>query len=178
MTVKNIIDSTVDDSATKQLLVNGGFEWRDKAGKFHRVGGPATLDGWGTKMWYRHGQVHREDGPAVEFASGGKQWHVNDELHREDGPAIVDHHGNKQWFIRGQQHRDDGPAVVDSNGNLEWYRHGKRHRTDGPAKIYHYFERWFVNGIELTEDEFDRYVDQINGEVLLPPGKKLKLHRR
>lgn len=57
----------------------------------------------------------------------------------------------------GKFHREDGPAF-DSNGAQYWYHHGKCHRTDGPAIIHNdgYVEH-YINGIYLTEEEFNLY---------------------
>ena len=40
-------------------------------------------------------------------------------------------------------------------GLMFWYQNGQRHRTDGPAAVFASgFKAWYINGVELTEDEF------------------------
>ena len=60
----------------------------------------------------------------------------------------------------GQEHRVHGPAVIYSDGDERWYQNGLRHRTDGPAVIYPDSggQYWFLNGHELTEDQFNERV--------------------
>jgi hypothetical protein len=76
---------------------------------------------------------------------------------------------------RGLLHRVGGPAVVHTRCDTScWYHFGKRHRLDGPAvETGDGHDEWHVNGREFTEDEFYRYVDQLTGEVFVPPGKIL-----
>lgn len=69
--------------------------------------------------------------------------YLNGMLHKEGGPArdAVD---TKEWFIEGQRHREDGPAIVvqgdpDSGGI--------------PTK------RWFLRDRELTEEQFNRFLE-------------------
>lgn len=83
--------------------------------------------------------------------------------------------GDEEWRVRGKLHREDGPAVTSVYSGLEWHLHGECHRTDGPA-IEHILggKEWWVGGREFTEDEFNLYVDQLTGEVLVPPGKTLR----
>tara|TARA_S200002703_G_C3786406_1_gene242494 strand:- start:1 stop:378 length:378 start_codon:yes stop_codon:yes gene_type:complete len=85
-----------------------------------------------------------------------KAWWINGYLHRLDGPAIEDDDGDKEWWVDGKYHREDGPAVEWSDGYKAWYKHGVLHREDGPAIVYSNGEKdWIVDGIELTEEEFN-----------------------
>ena len=77
---------------------------------------------------------------------------------------------SESYYVNNQLHRDgnEGPAYIYyfHNGNIfskSYYQHNKLHRCDGPAEIYYYydknvnksvinFERYFVNGIEYTDD--------------------------
>lgn len=105
---------------------------------------------------------------------GTMTWMCNGRLHREDGPAVIHANGEKQWWLDGCLHREDGPAV-DSHTMQSWYIKHKLHRIDGPALIRHgLYNDWWVHGRQLTEEEFYLYVDTLSGEVLIPPGKKLK----
>jgi len=57
-------------------------------------------------------------------------------------------------------HRVDGPAIEYSDGTKRWYLNGLLHRADGgPAVEYPdgYEQQWFLNGEELTKDEFKRW---------------------
>ena len=65
-------------------------------------------------------------------------WDKDDLFHREDGPAIegLDSRGMKAWYKNGVLHNENGPAVANANGRKEWW----------------------VEGVKLTEEEFDDYV--------------------
>jgi hypothetical protein len=120
-------------------------------------------------------KLHREDGPAVEYANGQKEWWIDGQRHREDGPAILHDNGSKSWYLNNERHRLDGPAIEYFNGSSRWFLHNVLHRIDGPAvEIKGKPYQWWINGREFTEDEFNLYVDQTTGEVLIPPGKKLE----
>ena len=94
------------------------------------------VDYVGTRRYYNgEGQLHRVHGPAVEFLSG-ERW----------------------WYRNGKLHRTDGPAVVYANGTRYWWQNGLLHRTDGPAVITAEIKRWYINGKELTEAEFNQRV--------------------
>lgn len=112
-----------------------------------------TVNRYGTKMWINsRGYLHRIGGPAVQ--------------HKD---------GTQEWCRNGLRHHVDGPAIVNSNGDKIWYRNDKLHRTDGPAKEMANGEKmYYVNDHAYTEEEFNLYVDQLTGEVFVPPGKKLK----
>lgn len=107
--------------------------------------------------------------------NGQTFWHnKNGDLHRVDGPAVIRWTGTKHWCQNNQLHRENGPAIEFSDGSYSWYLRGKRHRVDGPAtKLRSGAQEWWVNDRQFTEDEFNLYVDQLTGEVLIPPGKKL-----
>ena len=38
----------------------------------------------------------------------------------------------------------------------EWYLDGKRHRIDGPAYINGNCQKWYLDGVEMTEGEHKR----------------------
>jgi hypothetical protein len=100
--------------------------WRNQDGELHREDGPALIDAYGSKFWYRNDELHREDGPAIIYADGSKRWYRNGRCHREDGPAVIYAYGYKVWFRNGQCHREDGPAIIRANGSKEWYLNGER----------------------------------------------------
>lgn len=100
-------------------------------------------------------------------------------MHCDDGPAMATIHGDQYWYKHGQPHRIGGPATKMASGEEEWYVDGKRHRIDGPASLGpHSPIYWFVGGRRFTAEEFDLYVDQTTGEVLVPPGKKLTYDKK
>ena len=74
----------------------------------------------------------------VEVDEAGTRWYYNaaDQLHRDEGPAIEYANGGKRWYQNDQYHRIDGPAVVDFNGHMEWH----------------------INGVRLSEAEFNQRV--------------------
>ena len=69
----------------------------------------------------------------------------------------VNEYGTRRYYnAAGQLHRLDGPAGI---GRMFWYQNGQRHRIDGPAAVFaSVFKAWYINGVELTEDEFNQAV--------------------
>ena len=65
------------------------------------------------------------------------------------------------WYKDGLPHREGGPAI-ESSYSKEWYFDGKLHREDGPAIEFSsdQYKRWFINGIEMTEEEFIKWLDK------------------
>jgi len=52
--------------------------WRNKKGRFHRIGGPAIIWKDGHKQWRRNGVLHRLDGPADVWEDGITElWYIN-----------------------------------------------------------------------------------------------------
>lgn len=81
----------------------------------------------GTKEWRNAaGQYHRLDGPAVEYPNGLKVWLIQGKLHRKDGPAFEHPNGRKEWWRNGKLHRTDGPAVETATGNKEYWLNDKK----------------------------------------------------
>jgi len=81
----------------------GTKRWKNWAGEYHRLDGPAFEDLDGNKEWFKNGLRHREDGPAIEWMSGDKYWLINGKYHREDGPAIEYASGDKTYWLNGIQ---------------------------------------------------------------------------
>lgn len=122
------------------------------------------------------GRLHKEDGPALAFEDGSQMWYKHGLVHRVGGPAIT---GKRQCMKRDDQLMDGTWAIQSCVvKSLEWFVNGLRHRTDGPAveRDDLIFEYW-TNGQRLHEDEFYLYVDTTNGDVLVPPGKKLAYNK-
>lgn len=74
-------------------------------------------------------------------------------LHSETSPAIVLTNGTRYWYLHGVPHRVGGPAI-EARDHQEWLQHGKRHRIDGPALIYPGIRQYWVNGKNLSKEEF------------------------
>jgi hypothetical protein len=73
-----------------------------------------TIDRYGNKYWKnKAGEYHRIGGPAIEYSNGAKSWYQNGERHRIDGPAIEYSNGNKFYFLRGQ-HFETKEAFFDA----------------------------------------------------------------
>ena len=84
--------------------------------------------------------------------------------------------GTKCWYINDKRHREDGPAIEYEDGNKCWYLNGKLHREDGPAIEYADGKYWYINGKELTQEQFDaRNKPSCAGKVVEIDGVKYKL---
>lgn len=132
----------------------------------------------GTRNWTVNGQLHRVGGPAIEHPNGSTEWFEYGIRHRTDGPAIDHPCGTREWYQNGVLHRIGGPAFEHAlDRGADWYKDGKRHRIGGPAREYRSTlgarAEYWVNDRRFTEEEYYRYVDQITGEVFVPPGKRL-----
>ena len=63
------------------------------------------IDPFGNKRWKnKHGKFHRLGGPAIEYLKGTKYWFQDGKLHRLDGPAVILYNDNKEWFKYGVQY--------------------------------------------------------------------------
>ena len=88
-----------------------------------------------------------------------RYYNAQGQIHREYGPAVEGLDGYRAWYQNGKRHRADGPAVEYNDGSREWRQHGRRHRIDGPAVEYgDGTYEWWLNGIELTEAEWQQAV--------------------
>jgi hypothetical protein len=108
---------------------------------------------------------------------GNKFWRNDSgELHREDGPAIEWDDGSKEWWVNGKLHRDYYPTIERPDGYRGWFRDGKRHREDGPAIENGNSKSWYIDGVELTENEFNarKMAMEIAGRVALEMFKNNK----
>ena len=99
----------------------------DNEGKLLLNDSKMTIDKDGNKIWRnKAGRLHRISGPAVEYPDGTKYWYQNNKMHRDDGPAIEQAGGNKYWYRNGKRHRNDGPAIERVDGTKEYWINGKR----------------------------------------------------
>ncbi|WP_175789425.1 hypothetical protein [Burkholderia cenocepacia] len=92
--------------------------------------------------YYFNNILHRENGPAIEFYDGQKSWLLNGLRHRENGPALEGLNGSAMWFLNNLLHREDGPAWDCKNDNGSWEK------------------RWFLNGQELTKEEYGHFLEK------------------
>ena len=71
----------------------------------------------------------------------------------------VDKDGTRRYHNGANQlHRENGPAVEYADGDKYWYQNGQLHRTDGPAIEWDDNDEWWINGVRLTEAEFNQAV--------------------
>jgi len=79
----------------------------------------------------------------------------------------------------GQLHREDGPAVEWKDGVKYWFINGQLHRTDGPAMEYPDGRKfWYLNHRELTEEEFNKRVNSLDGKIAIIDGIDYTLNRK
>ena len=67
-------------------------EWRDNAGRLHRLSGPAVIYNDGEMWWYKRGKRHRDDGPAIECPSKGNEdlyWYKDDKPYKPTAHEIM-----------------------------------------------------------------------------------------
>ena len=86
--------------------------------------------------------------------------------------------GDKHWYLNGKRHREDGPACEYADGTKYWYSNGKRHREDGPAMEYADGKCWYLNGIEYTEEGYQKKRNKVPscaGKVVEIDGHKYRL---
>jgi len=151
----------------------GNKIYRDENEDYHNTTGPALITTI-SESWYKHGKLHNVHGPAVEKTNGHKEYWIEGERVTEEEfdycefPTIeqpqIDEFGTEIWRNKdGQVHRDDDlPAMTYSNGNKYFYKDGKLHRLNGPAIIYQediLVAEYWINGVQLTEDEFNESKD-------------------
>jgi len=169
-----------------------------KNGQLHRENGAAFIRSGGgfdtIKEWYQNGLIHNDNGPAMitksPYGKWTKEWYKDGELHRDgDDPAIINSSEENYWYKNGHLHRDHGPAIIKQNSK-HWYKNGVLHREDGPAvqspQIKGFYrepgEEWWINGKQLTKEEFNIFISYKNLDKELPnknndkiQGKKLKI---
>jgi antitoxin component YwqK of YwqJK toxin-antitoxin module len=104
------------------------------------------------REYYDNGQIYSEG------------YYLDGILHNTNGPAL------KYWYDHGQI------------GSEKYYINGKYHNPNGPALKYWNEEDgkirsecYFLNGIELTKEEFDNRTNPCNGKEVIIEGKKYKL---
>lgn len=61
----------------------------------------------------------------------------------------------EEYYSHGMRHRSSGPAIIRNNGShQEWWSDNKLHNINGPAVIKDGTEAYYLNGIELSKDDW------------------------
>lgn len=192
ITFYKILDEQITDIITNHM--GPADIWKDgtkrwfRDGKLHRLDGPAVEASNGTKQWIVEGNYHREDGPAIEYANGDAEWFKNGLRHRIGGPSMIHKSGFKAWHkegvltkvyedgtikqfdSNGRFHAQGEPALLLDNGDYYYYRAGIPHREDGPAAFINGVKRWYLKGVEHTEESFNTALGIQKDDVIqLPP---------
>ena len=69
--------------------------------------------------------------------------------------------GFERWYLNDQLHREDGPALINIfTGSKSWYKYGLLHRESGPAFLNGLVKQWYLEGKNLTEDEFNQWLEK------------------
>lgn len=110
--------------------------------------------------WYRNGVLHRENGPAVECENGEKHWFIDGKHHRDDGPAQI-WSNIDYWFTHGKIPTNVEDLGIRIEYSMYWFIEDKLHREDGPAiELSDETKEWYLNGCELTEEEFNQWLEK------------------
>lgn len=118
------------DGLLEGMVEIPGCVWYFKAGRPHRVDGPAmikyrymdTVIGAyvaGRSVWYLNGEIQRE-----EYTNGTIVKYYCGKIHCNDGPAIVYSWGTEMWYRNGLLHCEEGPAVRSPDGIVSYYLDG------------------------------------------------------
>jgi hypothetical protein len=171
-------------------IKNNGTQVYYMYGVKHCAYGPAIVDVLKkTKYWYMYGILHREDGPAFIRPAYNRinntvhEWYRYGVRHRLDGPSFIEYNKYNEiiyyiWYKDGKTHRSylegqgDGPAIhmekaYYANEYYEgyefssWYLNGKNERWNGPALDAFGEKKWFLNGIEMEKEKFDRVINTV-----------------
>lgn len=157
-----IKEERLSDHQVIQTLACGWRAWRDAQGFLHREGGvaiecPVNL---------------------AEIVKIPLRYPVPCETEKIQFNDFYCCGGQQYWYWHGKQHRTDGPAF---SGNIEgdevrvWCRYGYLHRENGPAVVgSHLGDKWFIGGLEYTEEEFDIHKTEFR-EFLCLQDKKVIL---
>ncbi len=156
-------------------FANGIKKWY-KEDKLHREGGPAVIrfneeeEYWiegkklSKKEWEEREAVsHKIEDKYIEFSDGAidfscyakEVWYKDGKYHRDDGPAIITTAGSEIWMKDGVVHREGAPAII-SGAVSRWIKNGKLHREDGPAYIEGSIEGYYLEGKNLSLEEWKK----------------------
>ena len=162
------------------LITRSGNTYWYKHGQLHREDGPAIESNNGEKKYWIEGvQLTEEEfeeeqlGPILEQPQidefGTEIWRNKDgKLHRDDDlPAMTYENGNKYWYKNDKLHRLNGPAYEESSGYKKYYIEGTELTEDefNESKDWEQFEPE-DDGSNLTQDEFDIYLDGLSKDEL------------
>ena len=110
-------------------------EWRDSAGKLHRLDGPARR----VEHTYKYGDCNKKRTKIDYYLHGLR--------HRLDGPAF-----HEKTVNRG--------ADRYNYEIFSWWVNGKLHRLDGPAFLTSKSSDYYINGIKLeTMESYEKFRD-------------------
>lgn len=188
-TVKFYLNCMAHSTLGPAEIKSNGTQVHYMYGVKHCSYGPAIIDVLkNTKYWYEYGLLHREDGPSIIKPSFSKknivhEWYRYGVSHRLDGPCFIEYNDKNEelyyiWMKNGYMHRSalegqgDGPAnhmdkKYYANDYYEgyefscWYLNGSLERWDGAAHEIFGEKTWFLNGIEMNEEKFNKVLSII-----------------
>jgi hypothetical protein len=96
---------------------SGNEFWRNEAGEYHRLDGPAIISA-DAHFWYIEGKLHRLDGPAIK-SNRLEEWYVNGKRHRFSGPAIIQSDGRRDWWVHDINITNEVNKWMKEN-NITW----------------------------------------------------------
>jgi len=88
----------------------------------------------------------------------GNKYHYDDEgnLHSMfDEPAVILESGEQKWYYKGLLHREEKPAVQIPGYENQYYEMGQKHRMNGPAIESIDGEEYWINGNQITKEQFN-----------------------
>ena len=110
-----------------------------------------------------------------EEATLYQNWYYKDLVrHRVGGPAYISKERgvncHESHFVGGVKHNLNAPAysrVSVSGGKIcdSYMVAGLYHRVDGPAYAEGDYYEWWINGVEYTEEDFNRIMKVKNAKA-------------
>ena len=98
-----------------------------------------------------------------------QKWYYGvNKYHRVGGPAYIevgkDSGLENEYIVGGVEHNLNGPSDYSK---CYFYRElaGKLHCITGPAVTRNWTDEWYINGIEYTEDAFNRIMKVEDAKV-------------
>lgn len=88
----------------------------------------------------------------------GNKHHYNNEglLHSiHDEPAVILESGERKWYYQGLLHREGNPAIQIPGYENQYYEMGLKHRVDGPAIESIDGEEYWINGNQISKEQFE-----------------------
>lgn len=126
----NLVKRTVSNPITRNILPDGGIEYR-KDGVPHQ----------------------EEDMPARIYPDGRVEYYQEGVLHRNHGPALIEAGGKKHWYNNGVEFTVPYHTEVLGHGIKKYYIDSKLTKIEYPG-------RYFGDGKEITLYKFgDKFVE-------------------